>query len=86
MSAKLPAAELSINGICHDIALAPLPVGHRGYDVTFVNGRAQIVVPLGVTEDGQEAHLRVTDPQILSTLVFLATVGQGRMGVRRAAA
>jgi hypothetical protein len=83
MTTQRPAAALTVPGLTDDLPITPLPIMHNGYDVTFLNGHAEIIVPLGVTPDGQEVQLTVSDPDILGKLVYLAMLAQGRMGVAK---
>ena len=78
MTAQHPAARLTVPGICHRLPVEPRPDG-GSYDVTFLNGHPQIVLPLGVTETGQEVSLIITDLQYLNELVYAALLDQGRL-------
>jgi hypothetical protein len=76
--ASQPAARLTIPGICHNLPIRALPDGAAGYEVTWLNGQAQIVLPIGLTENGQEVRLTISARHLLDQITYAAMLDQAR--------
>lgn len=80
MSDLKPSATLTVPGICHNLPIEQLTVKGSGHNVTFLNGHAEIILPIGVTATGQEVRLVISDLQFLAELVYAAMLDQARLG------
>ena len=74
-----PAAQFTVPGYFHNMPVRAVDPDAGLPDVTFLNGHAQIEVPVAVTETGQLVILRFTDPEEIGRLVSRAALAQGRL-------
>ena len=79
MRDREPAAQLTAPGFLHNLPLEAVDSNAVQPDVTWLNGHAQIDLPIGVTQTGQSVMLRITDPQKLGQLVYRAMLAQARL-------
>jgi hypothetical protein len=75
-----PAATLTVPGICHNLPISELADGAGSYDVTWLNGHPQIVLPLGLTQTGQEVRLVISARHLLDQITYAALLDQARFG------
>jgi hypothetical protein len=77
MSPQPHAAQMTVPGMFRNLPVdAPAAGSH---DVSFLNGRPQVDLPIGVLETGQELFLRITDLHYLDQLVYRAMLAQSRL-------
>ena len=79
MTAPAAEIELTAPGFCHHLPVHPLPDDGSGYEVTWLNGQAQIIVPVGREANGQMVALIFTDLHALDQLVYRVMLAQARL-------